>query len=154
MIAIEEAQRQIARLDSTEDFHWKTPEAKEELTAVLLDHAEDEAQARRAISAWLSSERECPTPADLYTALDGAKPDRPEPIHGCPICRNRGYVMVYQLGTLSQGLNYRQRASMQDVSREVYEQLRLRLPEDIPAAIPTRERQFATTAARKCRCGQ
>ena len=105
MISFDQAADQIARLDATDNYHWKTEQAIEELTTCLMRNSTDEAEARRAISSWLSAQRECPTPADLIAALAEVREAAPAAQHSptCKKCLGTGFQLVHQLATPTVG---------------------------------------------------
>ena len=146
MVSEDFAQFQIERLDATQDYQWKTDQARAELIRTLMANAESDDHARAAINLWIAEEQHCPTPADLLTVLDGCRPVRA--LVGCATCRNMGYVMIYQLGTLGNNDKW----TFEDISREVYENLKPKLPNNTVDARYSHARQFVMEAARKCGC--
>jgi hypothetical protein len=166
MVTIEDAKEQIARLDATQDFQWKTAEARAELTSVLIQNATTEDEARRAISSWLSEEQHCPTPSDLLTALRGARQDATPAATrnafafsgGCRICHGTGYVSIYQLCTTTLGKILAQdipggRVEAQALGDRWESERRAWIADNPTGRYKPDRSQFIGESGRKCRCG-
>ena len=153
MVYAEFAQSQIARLSGTAFYSQRTQEAVSDLIECLRVMAEDDQEAEDIIGYWLQSERECPSVADLRNAIIEWREGRgipPKPLVGCLACGNVGAIMVRQLVTITRAAAGRSHFAAEDIGEEVYQSLRLKLPE----TWTPNHAQFVTTAARKCRCGQ
>ena len=152
MISLEFAQAEIERLDATDTYHMKTPQALQELIRVLMESA-SESEAHRVISIWIETERACPTPADLRNMLraQDPQPEQREQHRGCPECQGTGYVIVYELVTRTGGAGgtLRQQLSGEAEEREILDQWRKEWAAKQKGAIRD---QGIQCRARVCQC--
>jgi hypothetical protein len=122
-----------------------------EAFGVLCDLSRDFPHAMQVVDKILESCTQWPANAEIRDAARLVVDEAWEPnvpLVGCPICRNQKFIPVYQLVTVSRGFSGRRHFEAQDITEEVFNDLRTKLPETVMGD----ERQFVTQAARKCGC--
>ena len=145
------ARAQVARLSGTVYYQQRDDAAIEDLVETLRVMADDDYEADEAITYWLQQERECPTVADMRGIFQMIREGkaRPEPARvGCGLCKNIGFVIVYQLGTLGRNDKW----TFEDIPEAVYQDLKHKLPNNTVDARYSNQRQFVMEGARKCGC--
>ena len=105
MIALTFADKEIARLDATVNYHLKNAVGLKELSDTLAGHAESELEAHAAITGWLASNQFMPAATDIIDALCDARASRtpaPQSGYGCRLCGGIGFVLRYYLCSLTE----------------------------------------------------